>query len=95
MKKILYLTIKKKWFDQIMRGQKKSEYRICKSYWNKRIFGKTFDEVYFRNGYSKDSPFMRVECKGIDLGIGPIHLNSEMCFIIRLGRVLEVGNYNE
>jgi len=27
---------------------------------------KSYDEIHFKNGYNKDAPFMRVECKGID-----------------------------
>jgi hypothetical protein len=34
---ILYLTIKKKWFDLIKAGIKKEEYRQLNSYWGKRL----------------------------------------------------------
>jgi hypothetical protein len=32
-KKILYLTLKKKWFDMILSGEKKEEYREIKEHW--------------------------------------------------------------
>ena len=35
--KILHLTIKKKWFDMILSGEKKEEYREIKPYWNRRL----------------------------------------------------------
>lgn len=35
--KILYLTLKKKWFDLIKSGQKTSEFREIKPYWIKRL----------------------------------------------------------
>ena len=35
--KTLKLTIKKKWFDMIIQGEKKEEYREIKPYWMKRI----------------------------------------------------------
>jgi hypothetical protein len=37
MPKILYLTLKKKWFDLIKSGEKKIEYREIKPYWTKRL----------------------------------------------------------
>ena len=36
-KKVLYLSLKKKWFDMIKSGEKKEEYREMTSYWIKRI----------------------------------------------------------
>lgn len=37
--RILTLTLKKKWFDMILTGKKKEEYREVKDYWMKRIAG--------------------------------------------------------
>ncbi len=36
--KILKLTLKKKWFDLILSGDKKEEYREIKPYWVRRLF---------------------------------------------------------
>ena len=91
--KILHLTLKKKWFDLIASGDKKREYRENKPYWQTRLFGKNFDEVHFRNGYSKNSPFMRVECNGIYVEYGSDNpLKKESVFVIVLGNVLEIVN---
>lgn len=35
--KVLHLTLKKKWFDMILSGEKKEEYREIKPYWIKRL----------------------------------------------------------
>ena len=71
-KKILHLTLKKKWFDLIASEKKKVEYREIKKYWELRLLEiapiysglififKKFDEIHFKNGYKKDSPFMRI-----------------------------------
>lgn len=64
---MLTLTIKKKWFDMIVSGQKKEEYREIKPYYTSRFREiKMFDiiTVIFRNGYKKDSPSFKckVEC---------------------------------
>lgn len=56
--KILYLTLKKQWFDLINSGVKTEEYRDIKPYWEKRLENKTYDIVEFRNGYQKDAPKM-------------------------------------
>ena len=37
MKDILNLTLKKKWFDMILSGEKKEEYREIKDYWARRF----------------------------------------------------------
>lgn len=74
---MLTLPIKKKWFDMILSGEKKEEYREIKPYYDKRLFNYcrlvaleeyAYDvwshpefEVIFRNGYSKTSP--KIKCK--------------------------------
>lgn len=35
--KTLHLTLKKKWFDMILSGEKKEEYREIKPYWERRF----------------------------------------------------------
>lgn len=35
--KTLHLNLKKKWFDMILSGEKKEEYREIKPYWEKRF----------------------------------------------------------
>lgn len=37
-KKILTLTVSKQWFDMIVKGEKKEEYREIKPYWVARLF---------------------------------------------------------
>lgn len=36
-KKVLYLSLKKEWFEMIKSGDKKEEYREINPYWKKRI----------------------------------------------------------
>lgn len=99
--RILKLTLKKKWYDMISSGEKREEYREIKPYWEQRLElprlamfvtrFKEFDYVLFTNGYSKDSPQMKVECLGIDLD----YSKPEWCdgvedffYVIRLGNVI-------
>ena len=97
--KVLHLTLKRKWFDLIASGEKTTEYREYKPYWIKRLDGKEYQEVHFRNGYSKDSPFMRVLLEGIEVvpdtgGLLFAPKNGEVLngwqFAIVLGQALEI-----
>ena len=96
MKRILHLTLKRKWFDLIASGAKKIEYRDYKPYWIKRLLGKTYDEIHFRNGYSRNAPFMRVKYRGHKVVEPRSHTpaNGEvltgMTFALMLGDVLEI-----
>lgn len=50
MSKILRISVKKEYFEQIKLGLKKEEYREIKPYWDKRI-NKDYDEVWIMLGY--------------------------------------------
>jgi len=73
--KILHLTLKKQWFDMILSGEKKEEYREIKPYWSNRFIGgetdfNQWDVICFKNGYKKDSPKFFINLEGIDIGFG-------------------------
>lgn len=72
---MLILPIKKKWYQMILSGEKKEEYREIKPYYTTRFNNemekrkkdkfanyKVFD-VIFRNGYSSKSPSFIAVCK--------------------------------
>lgn len=75
---MLILPIKKKWYEMILSGEKKEEYRELKPYYQKRFVNLWqgsligFDakrKVMFRNGYSKQSPsFVATVTLGIGTG---------------------------
>lgn len=52
---MLTLPIKKKWFDMILSGEKKEEYRELNGYYYSRFTERKMI-VKFRNGYRADSP---------------------------------------
>lgn len=76
---MLILPIKKKWFEMILSGEKKEEYREIKQYYIARFQNKTVSEwcnfagaikiypqeieILFRNGYSSDSPSFKAKCE--------------------------------
>lgn len=45
-KKVLTLTVSKKWFNMIVAGEKTEEYREIKMYWLKRLFYQAKDHPY-------------------------------------------------
>jgi len=89
LRQALAMTLKREWFDLILEGKKKTEYRENKEFWRKRLIGIKYKEVHFRNGYTMDAPFMRVEFRGVRVN------GKKGDFAIRLGRIIEVKNYRK
>lgn len=63
----MILPIMKKWYDMILSGEKKEEYRNITQYYISRfnnIFSNPEDEAWitFRNGYSSASPSFMARC---------------------------------
>ena len=101
--RILRLTLKKKWFDMILSGLKKEEYRRFKPHWERRLYHvfypaimqfREYDAVEFRNGYSADAPTILIECEEITGGIGNPDWGAPdyPVFIIKLGDIIETKN---
>ena len=86
--KILHLNLYRKYFDAIADGTKTIEYRDKTDYWKKRIEGREYDIIKFRNGYRKDAPEMLVEFKGM----GVVHFQTTPTYAIDLGNILEIKN---
>ena len=84
--KVLHLNLYRKYFDQIFKGEKIIEYRDITPYWSKRLEGRHYDVIKFRNGYRKDAPEMVVEYKGMVVD------DLYGTYAIKLGNVLETKN---
>lgn len=66
---MIILPIKRKWFDMILSGEKKEEYREIKPYYDSRLIpvfgivpGEREAEICFKNGYSADAPRIYALC---------------------------------
>jgi hypothetical protein len=93
--RILHLTLKRKWYEMILNGIKKEEYRDMSDYWYKRLIlnNKKFNYIHFYNGGSpclKYDNFI-IECKNIEVGMA----RTEWCegslgpyFVIELGNIV-------
>jgi hypothetical protein len=106
--KVLTLTLKKKYFIEILTGKKIEEYRQVKGYWVKRLtnqnddgsvsgstFYKKFAGIKFKNGYGKNAPEFFAEFNGIEIK----EIQHEMfnydkvgVFAIRIGAIVQVTN---
>ena len=82
---MLILPIKKKWYEMILSGEKKEEYRELKLYYKTRfehlwqgslIGGNAKRKVMFRNGYSKQSPSF-IATVTLEIGMGKPEWGAE------------------
>ena len=65
--RVLYIHLKKKWFNMFASGEKLEEYRNNEPYWQKRLFDKSgnpkqYDIVVFLSGYPTKSDENRQLC---------------------------------
>ncbi len=104
----LTLIFKKVWFDQILKGTKKEEYRNLSKYYFQRLLSNWYEnlppkEYEFRNyktltclnGYRKNRPEFLIEIKAIDIGKGNPKWTSspeKEVFRIKLGKVISRKN---
>ena len=78
---MLIVPIRKKWFDMIVSGFKKEEYRLDNDYWRPRLPEGPI-EIYLRNGYSGTDPTLKV--KGfVDIGTGCEEWGAEPGIVYR------------
>lgn len=57
---VLHLNLKGEYFDQIARGEKTLEYRLCTPYWTKRLAGREFSRIRLMRGYPAATDSSRV-----------------------------------
>jgi hypothetical protein len=93
------LIIKREWFDKILSGEKKEEYRTPSAF-NNRLLGfkdtngkysprTDVTHVRFFNGYQKDRKYMIVECKKIRAEKKIEEKITYIRIVIELGNVAE------
>ena len=95
MKRVLRLTLKRRWFDMIASGEKKEEYREPGKWILSRLEGKEYDLIEFKNGYGPNVPTMEVEYLGWSIDFGRLDWGAgfDELVVIRLGKVLKTENY--
>lgn len=104
---LLNLTIKRRWFDMIERGEKREEYRELDNMQVAKAFARSYCEpkadgvMVLRNGYRMDSRALAVRVLSIDLCMMslPEHpgWGEPNCphYAILLGEIVSRGTYAE
>lgn len=100
----IHLNLTKKWFDLILSGEKKQEYRELTDYWQSRFMEmypvkisgiKYWPTVIFSNGYAKNRRQFEIEIKGFHIGSGNPEWGAtpgREYYVIELGDILQ---YND
>ena len=95
MNKIVSMPIKKEWFNMILRGEKKEEYREIKEHWRSRLLHDKTTHLKLINGYGRDKPFLLIELKNITVGTGKEEwgaVRGEEYYVLELGEIIATGN---
>ena len=88
---VLHLNLHREFFAAIAAGTKRIEYRQRTPYWRRRLEGRAYDVIQFRNGYATLAPVMLVEFRGLRrYGKGRAGY-----YAIRLGRVLSLKRWRK
>lgn len=77
--KVLYLSLKRHWYDQIASGKKKEEYRDMTTYYANRLVGQKYDAVKFHC----DNDSMMYEIEKITIA------SKAKKYVIHLGKRIE------
>jgi hypothetical protein len=88
-KRILHLTLHRRYFAEIVQRTKRIEYRRQSSHWNVRLEGRKYDLILFRNGYNRHAPEMLIEFKELRR-YGKGH---RAYYAIRVGRILQLKRW--
>ena len=86
------MPIKKKWFDMILSGVKKEEYRKISPYYASRLKGCT--HIKFINGYGDSRPRFTIEVRYVDKDFGNPEWGAEPetdYYVIGLGAITTTG----
>ena len=91
MTRDLHLVLKSVWFEKIKSGEKTSEYRECKAYWNNRFMPIVRGEktmwkyVVFHKGYTNKT--IKCELLSVDKTNKKNDLNQNQVWELKLGKI--------
>lgn len=102
---LLNLTIKRRWFDMIERGEKREEYRELDNMQVAKAFARSYCEpkadgvMVLRNGYCMNSPALGVRVIGFSVRLGAVHPEwgepNYPHYAISFGEIVSRGTYAE
>jgi hypothetical protein len=85
----LHLNLHREFFAQIAAGTKRIEYRGRTPYWPRRLEGRHYDVIQFRNGYATRAQEMIVEF----IGHRRPGKGRSAYYAIRLGCILKIKRW--
>lgn len=90
---VITTTIDRTWFEQIVAGTKRVEYREIKPYWTNRLKKvHTPFRLVLRNGMSPPIPVVTVRIDRVTPS--PKHLRTKGTYALHIGRVLKVEHWD-
>ena len=89
MKPILHLNLHREFFAKIAAGEKRIEYRRRTPYWKRRLEGRQYDVIQFRNGYATKAPEMQVEF----VKVRKVTKWGARYYAIALGKILKIKRW--
>ena len=87
MENVLKLPVNEYWYNLIKNGELTNDYREIKTYWIKRLEGKTYDVVEFYHRFKKEIPPMRFKFEWIKKG-RLVNYNMD-AYIIKFGERID------
>ncbi len=90
------LTIKRQWFDMIVSGKKKEEYRNINPYYQSRLehfVDRSTAYVRLKNGYNSNSPYVDLICT-VTKGTGKPEWGAApgvFYYVLKINKILKVG----
>jgi hypothetical protein len=98
-----YREVKKYWIERFTWHEyhKADTLKLIHTLANGDAIRKDFDQVEFKNGYSKDAPTITLELKGIRYGqpnlkwIGADDKPDNWYFCLQLGKIISQSNQNK
>jgi hypothetical protein len=91
VKSTLHLILNREPFAEIAAKKKRVEYRRRTPYWKKRLEGRHYDVIQFRNGYATKAPVMVVGYKKLR----KVKKWGGRYYAIELGRILKIKRWKE
>jgi hypothetical protein len=89
MPAILHLNLHREFFALIAARTKRIEYRSQTPYWRKRLEGRKYNVIQFRNGYATNAPVMEVKFRGLRrYGKG-----RNAYYAVLLGKILQIKRW--
>jgi hypothetical protein len=88
---ILHLNLRREFFAAIANRTKRIEYRFMTPYWQRRLEGRHYDAILFRNGYASKAPEMLVQF----CGLRRYGQANNPHYAIRLGRILKIKRWTD